>query len=257
MIVSNKPKSSVLKSPKDRVFSDIYSIVSTANQGFIVYLRNANVTLGGIWGNQGGWFDYRNGEQPVIDGEEIQIKILKSQYKEINTILITYRDYTVDLLPFPKDLKLTKLICNNGAIFQNSAELGTNPSFKTLTSLELQGSPPENPTEFLLALESLTDLVILRVYACDLSGFFNPIGLTNIRELNIFRNKFNQEQLDFFVQKLYEGGASFTGTGKRLIMHLQPGLIKASGSFSDSPADGSGQGFINGLVDEYGWTVTQ
>lgn len=97
----------------------------------------------------------------------------------------------------------------------------------------------------------------LRLDNGNLSSIGNIENLTKISLWWFPENNLAQSAIDELAEKLYLMSDLLPTQSKVLNVSEQTTGDFASGSLTDTIADGTGQGFLNGLVDDYGWTVIQ
>ena len=96
----------------------------------------------------------------------------------------------------------------------------------------------------------------LRLKGCNLSGLLNLRNFPLLIDIDLSNNNFSTSTLDFLVRNLYLGGMRF-GFGKTLKIEGQSTQELASGSIGDPVSANNGQGYITGLINDYGWTIIQ
>ena len=99
-------------------------------------------------------------------------------------------------------------------------------------------------------------LRFLGLKGCNLSGLLNLRNFPLLINIDLSNNNFSTSNLDFLVRNLYLGGMRF-GFGKSLRIEGQSTQELASGSIGDPVSANNGQGYITGLINDYGWTVIQ
>lgn len=97
----------------------------------------------------------------------------------------------------------------------------------------------------------------LRLDNDNLSSIGNIENLTKVSLWWFPKNNLAQSAIDELAEKLYLMSDLLPTRNKVLNVSEQTTGDSASGSLTDTITDGTGQGFLNGLVDDYGWTVIQ
>ena len=186
-----------------------------------------------------------------------------SQLRKLYTAVIDYQAYAAGRFSPPpvKDFDLS--------------DIGQLEQLETLT---LSVSPTVEIVD-LSPLANLVKLQDLTLFNDSARVFINPLSsLSNLDRLFVNlkeatgRIDFSQmnnlstvvisgmlgaavADIDFMMQTLYQGSANNSKTGK--ILFIGSLRVDPSGNLGDALSSGTGQGWITGLIDDYGWVVTQ
>ncbi len=124
------------------------------------------------------------------------------------------------------------------------------PNLKSVTFFN------SNVVQPLSLFDSLLDLEVIDAFNTDLFGTGNIQNLTKLRTIRLNGTNLTQSDIDDLVSKLYQAGNNFTASGKFLLLRQNSGVL-ASGTINDPVTANTGQGWISGLINEFGWTVSQ
>lgn len=209
------------------------------------------------WNNNGVWED-KQAAVAIASGQVVPIFVAVSDVSKITQIgaITLGGSGTINLNDILNKIPNLKILNFAFFVVQGWEALGSNPCFLGITALgfifsDLSGIPDFSPIELLVSLE------IINFSNSDFNARFDIGKLINLNIINFDGCTLSQLNLDYYCQTLYEAGASFTGVGKILNIDSQSFGTRASGNIGDDVNLGTGQGFISGLIDQYGWTVIQ
>ena len=259
-ITTNK-KPPPLKSKTNPAFVDLacYDVGNDPIRAVTFVENSERERLKYIWGNDSNWFEKNTGTLVNLNAnQKIYVKILRKYLDKVSVISqVGLETFILDLANVSHEIKnLEYLLVGIAGVIENLGQLSINPSFTKLKRLEFfrcNISPLNN----ISAIESLIELEALILTDSNFTGIFNISKLTKLNNIDFEECNLTTEDLDYYVQTLYEAGNSFIGTGKTLDIRRQALDAKASGTIEDLATAGTGQGFINGLIDQFGWTVFQ
>lgn len=208
-----------------------------------------------FWGINDGIWNRRENTLPVNVGDNISVYCPKKDIDKAWRISIGYRRITLDFNIFPDTFSPTNIQANNLTRIRNINAIA-KPNFNNLQELRINSSRAGGNVAD-LNLEAKLNLEKLVIYASGFTGSFDIGKLTKLKEIRINSCGFTQADLDYFARRLYEEGSLFTGTGKIWGLQGQANGQVLSGSVGDLVSSGTGQGFATGLINDFGWTITQ
>lgn len=208
-----------------------------------------------FWGINDGIWNRREISIPVVVGNNISVYCPKKAIDKAWRISIGYKRITLDFNIFPDNFSPTNIQANNLTRIRN-INVVSNSNYNNLKELRINSSRAGGNVAD-LNLEDKLDLEKLVIYASGFTGIFDIGKLIKLKEFRINNCGFLQVHLDYFARRLYEEGNLFTGTGKIWALQMQANGQVLSGTIGDPVTSGTGQGYITGLINDFGWTITQ
>ena len=233
---------------------------SAAILGSVLSRNNTFTVSNGVWGNENELAGFRQNLENLTP----QNLFYFSNSSKLEEILKIVNDTFVPLkLDFSSlNSKMVNLeeigfsISSSSPLIPINFKALENYSFPNLTILNLVDVDSEMPD--LSKFKKLKNLTFVNRNAgssLQLSGVFDIGQLTELERLSFIDLSLAQQDLDYYMQRLYEAGASFTGSGKRI--DIRNALVLPSGNIGDPLSAGTGQAYITGLIDNFNWTVSQ
>lgn len=250
IFVSNR-KAKKLSSNKTQVFKKLFDSAVVSNHNF----ATQNTFIPGVVFqiDNANYFGTGN-TVPLVAGQNVKGFYRLDLASSFSAIDLNYRRIELDLTQIPEGLNFRSLTLNNMGRILNLSYIG-DPRFDSLRTMRLTSIPETSFDVANLALERKKDLVNLHMNGIrKFYGTFDIGQNTKLKTITLSTNKFTTADIDYLARRLYEEGSKFTATGK--FISLQ-GNQRASGTVGDSVDSGTGQGFISGIIDDFGWTVTQ
>ena len=193
-------------------------------------------------------FSFANFSQP----RELELNVVEYQAYVENRYFQSspVKDFNLADIGQLQQLERLRLTLNLGIRFIDLSPLGNLVNLIYLEIFDDQGVVSINP------LSSLSNLEEFRVNLREANGRVDFSQMTNLSYVGIAgMERATVADIDFMMQTLYQGSVNNSATGKTLfIRNLR---VDPSGNRGDFLSSGTGQGYITGLIDDYGWVVIQ
>ena len=257
VIATNKPFSNSQKSLPEGIFAPLILFEVEQDTEETVFSSRININprseIQGVLGTDNIWQDISSSIPP--NSADFLGKTIKGYIEKNQNIFYMAFDMFLSInfkAQFQPLLNLQNLILSDVKTI-NSLE-NISWLYPNLTRLVIRGAFNDS-----IDVAVFKDLKLnwFEVLDSNATGELVIENLQNASILSFSGSNFSITELDNLVQKLYEAGDFFVSRGKSLNISNQQSNAKVSGTLGDPVSAGTGQGYITGLIDEFGWTVTQ